>query len=634
MKFWSSSQSGSNVGTWPVVQREFRAASHRASSYWQRVIAAGVAFLIFFSLSQSNFSTPPALGTHLFIRIHLLLLALLILMVPFMTADCIAKEKREGTLGLLFLTPLTSKEIIVGKSLVQALRAFSIWLAILPILTLPFSMGGIIWRDMFISVMTEMTVAILALSSGLLASTLTEDRNFALFYSYSFTGLLLAGFCIFIGILSVLFETSQSSFTPDIWDFGQFGLTKILCFFPGKWQIFPSFWVTIRATSWVNEIAICLIVSLIIFLVTLWIAARHVRNTWNDESFKKNKWWQPLNVSYSFFHNKKKANSNVFVSTHRLARTLRILATSLFLIVYFTTWGCGLDIKYSTVFFTTFTLSLFFLILLFNLTSSNFIIAISASEMEAVRMRNPVALLRFGVKYVATVVFGSKRLLDQNPITWLQHYSAKNRLIKWGLFILFVLLDSLFYLHAPSPNSGINKDLIEQLMLIILGIMYTLAGVNSFWREKQNGGLELLLVTPLSAGQIIRGRARGLWSQFLPALIVLALFHFTGSEQRGALDFISVWTIFCTYISLPFFAIYTALRVKYFIVALIITFFGVFFSCIFGSIVVTDMDVLVSLTVELRTLSAILGITVGYAIFVGVTFFLLKHCLSRRIYSF
>jgi|GEM_PF-629795 len=636
MKVWSRFLSKSDAGVWPVVQRELCAASHRASSYWQRVAACGVAFLAFYFLSKSDFPTPSFMGARLFNTVHILLVVLLILMVPFMTADCIAREKREGTLGLLFLTPLTSLGIIIGKSLVQALRVFSIWLAILPILTLPFNMGGVVWMDMINAVVMEMLVAILVLSGGLLASTLAEDRNIALFYSYSFAALLLIGFSIFLGTLNTLFAFLPASFKPDVWNLAQLGSCQILCFnTPQRWGIsFLNFLprVTITHAGWQSEIVTGLIVCLIILWITLRIAAAHIEHTWNDEMSRKSKWWKPLKLGYSFFPNKKEAEGRVLVSTQRMGRTLRITAICLFLVTYFTAWGCGLDIKYASVFWGAIGVSFLFFALLFYLTSIDFIVAISASEKEKLRQKSPVALLRFYVKFFVTAIFGSRRLLNQNPISWLQNYSAKNRLIKWGLFILFLLLSS-FYVQQASKTDD-STDFIEIIMLIILGIMYTLSGVNSFWREKQNGGLELLLVTPLSAMQIILGRARGLWTQFLPALLVIAAFHFMVPAKRDPLDYIPIWTIFCTYISLPFFAIYTALRVKYFIVALIITILGIAFSCLFGIIVVTDSEAIMPISVEERVIVSVLGMTAGYAIFIGVTLFLLKHSLSRKIYSF
>jgi ABC-type transport system involved in multi-copper enzyme maturation permease subunit len=57
---------------------------------------------------------------------------------PLLTADCISQEKREGTLGLLFMTQLTASGIVFGKSLIHGLRSLTLLLGMLPILGLHF----------------------------------------------------------------------------------------------------------------------------------------------------------------------------------------------------------------------------------------------------------------------------------------------------------------------------------------------------------------------------------------------------------------------------------------------------------------------------------------------------------------
>lgn len=56
--------------------------------------------------------------------------------------------------------------------------------------------------------------------------------------------------------------------------------------------------------------------------------------------------------------------------------------------------------------------------------------------------------------------------------------------------------------------------------LLLLGLTFSATG--SFRHELEAGAFELLLVTPLRERQIILGRLRGLWRQFLPALLVYA----------------------------------------------------------------------------------------------------------------
>jgi ABC-type transport system involved in multi-copper enzyme maturation permease subunit len=59
------------------------------------------------------------------------------------TADCLSEEKREGTLGLLFLTDLKGYDVVFGKLVATSLNGFYALLAVVPILALPLLLGGI-----------------------------------------------------------------------------------------------------------------------------------------------------------------------------------------------------------------------------------------------------------------------------------------------------------------------------------------------------------------------------------------------------------------------------------------------------------------------------------------------------------
>ena len=184
----------------PVVQRELREGARRPFNYWLRVAGATAAVLLLYSINQSAGGNQAAEGLRLFTGLHEMLLVLICLMVPAMSADCIAREAREGTLGLLFLTPLTAMGVVVGKGLVQAFRAFTLWLAVLPVIIIPFLMGGVTAGDVASAITIEFCVTLLCLAAGILASSLARARNTAF--------LLAAGFavwfvCLFGGLLGL-----------------------------------------------------------------------------------------------------------------------------------------------------------------------------------------------------------------------------------------------------------------------------------------------------------------------------------------------------------------------------------------------------------------------------------------------
>jgi hypothetical protein len=61
---------------------------------------------------------------------------------PRATADCISEEKREGTLGLLFLTDLKGYDVVLGKLVAGSLNSFYTVVAILPTMAIPLLLGG------------------------------------------------------------------------------------------------------------------------------------------------------------------------------------------------------------------------------------------------------------------------------------------------------------------------------------------------------------------------------------------------------------------------------------------------------------------------------------------------------------
>jgi ABC-type Na+ efflux pump permease subunit len=184
-------------GLWPVAQRELREGARRPLNYWLRVGAgaAGLLMVVYVLLSHARLKNENIMGLFLFPRLHFMLMGLICLVAPCMTADCIAREKRDGTLGLLFLTPLTAGGIVAGKGLAQGLRALTLWVALAPVLTIPFLMGGIGWAEASAALALEFSALVLCLAAGLLASTLVRGRGAALVLALVLGGGLVAAFC-------------------------------------------------------------------------------------------------------------------------------------------------------------------------------------------------------------------------------------------------------------------------------------------------------------------------------------------------------------------------------------------------------------------------------------------------------
>src|SRR5207247_11480804 len=108
----------------PIVERELRLKARKPRAYYHRCGMTAVALLMSFAIISFSFSagrTPPQIGRDLFWAFASVAFLLSALAGPMVTADCISEEKREATLGLLFLTDLRPYDVVFGKLVATSL---------------------------------------------------------------------------------------------------------------------------------------------------------------------------------------------------------------------------------------------------------------------------------------------------------------------------------------------------------------------------------------------------------------------------------------------------------------------------------------------------------------------------------
>src|SRR5438034_8238367 len=160
----------------PIVDRELRVAARRHSTYWVRLLLAMAAIVISFFLYVANTRTPrPRVGEEIFGGLSFLALVYGLASGRRFTADCLSEEKREGTLGLLFLTDLKGYDVVLGKLAATALPPFYSLLAAIPILALPFFLGGVTPGEFWRMSAVLITLLLFSLSTGLFVSAVSRD---------------------------------------------------------------------------------------------------------------------------------------------------------------------------------------------------------------------------------------------------------------------------------------------------------------------------------------------------------------------------------------------------------------------------------------------------------------------------
>src|SRR5262245_28777156 len=116
----------------PIVERELRVASRRRSTFRMRLYsAAGMMFLWVLVLSVGRVPVGQR-GLAVFVALAVGVFAAALLAGVFLTADSMAVERLEGTLGLLFLTELRGHEVVLGKLAGTSVRAIYGLLAVMP----------------------------------------------------------------------------------------------------------------------------------------------------------------------------------------------------------------------------------------------------------------------------------------------------------------------------------------------------------------------------------------------------------------------------------------------------------------------------------------------------------------------
>jgi ABC-type transport system involved in multi-copper enzyme maturation permease subunit len=482
----------------PVLIRELRVESRRQVNYWLRVVAGGAAICgAWIYLETQQGYSPATLGLKLFGVLNSILFAFIWICVPLMTADCISKEKREGTLGLLFLTALRPWQIVAAKGLAHSLRSILIMVAIFPVMGICFVFGGLTSKDIGLAALLNGTALMLALSAGILASTLCSKWSRAALLSLAFSMLFLLWFSnahlkLILGIVanmpggpnwmwrmsipgdfSFLFFDSPSHWRGSSWAFSLTAwFTKIVSIntHPDVWQIF---WTAVPPASQGQYLAAQsgrLGLSFLFFLGVIGVAALRLKSHWQDKPLTLQQLW-----------------------------VLNTFCTPFF-------WR-----------------SLF------------------RSRMS--------------------------RQLNRNPIGWLQQYSWRARVSRWSWCFGIILVQSIL-LTDPQLSSLMNGQYILAILLMF-GVAF--AAANSFREERESGALELLLVTPLSESQIIRGRVLGIWNQFLPAFVALGLAW--GFLAKDFSTFVPAWsrqgawvtTVFpalfiCAYVSVPLIGLFFSMQ--------------------------------------------------------------------------
>ncbi len=162
----------------PIAERELRVAARKRATFWIRLSAALLTLIIAAAMLVifSNAGAPtPNKGQVLFLILAWMAFAYAFAAGVFLTADSLSEEKREGTLGLLFLTDLRGYDVVLGKLAATSLHAVYGVVAAFPVLAISLMLGGLLASQFWAGLLAILNMLFVSLAVGMLASTFARE---------------------------------------------------------------------------------------------------------------------------------------------------------------------------------------------------------------------------------------------------------------------------------------------------------------------------------------------------------------------------------------------------------------------------------------------------------------------------
>lgn len=257
-----------------IVERELRVNARRRSTYRTRLGGGlfGFCILLFTTATfQSNASRN--LGTALFSGLSILGFILASWSGFASTSDCMSEEKREGTLGLLFLTQLKGVDVVAGKLVASGIHSVYALMGLFPILAISFLAGGVSISAFLMAFVAAMNLMFLSLSVGMMCSAIFREAR----TSFAVAAGVLFLLCIGVPLLALLLIEYYRFNSMESWLLYIWPLSPCL-------SALEAVWGTASGGPWTFQTS--LLITNAIAWIFLWMAIRHVGHAWQDEALK------------------------------------------------------------------------------------------------------------------------------------------------------------------------------------------------------------------------------------------------------------------------------------------------------------------------------------------------------------
>jgi ABC-type transport system involved in cytochrome c biogenesis permease component len=153
------------------VRRELAVAARRKGTSGGRVGSGLIAFAILIGLLMAHGAVPGQTGPALLRWLSIVIFLECLIAGTRYTSDILSEEKRDGTLGLLFLTDLTGIDIVLGKMVSRSIGATYNLMATFPIFGLSLLFGGITGQQVVLTSIVLLVTTVWSLTVGIFVSS-------------------------------------------------------------------------------------------------------------------------------------------------------------------------------------------------------------------------------------------------------------------------------------------------------------------------------------------------------------------------------------------------------------------------------------------------------------------------------
>lgn len=202
----------------PIVKKDVKVQSRSMKICWGLFAYELILALVFFLAmsiiqGQSTYSTDNIYSRIVWLYPALAVTQLIILgvVVPIRTASSISGEKERQTFDIMMTTSMSPFSVVMGKVMTAIVQGLFFVVASMPVMALPFIIGGMSWAYLFLFLGIAALVAFFSASIGILCSSLCKKSISAVILSYVFYIVFFLGTAVPPLVYSVILNSMRYS---------------------------------------------------------------------------------------------------------------------------------------------------------------------------------------------------------------------------------------------------------------------------------------------------------------------------------------------------------------------------------------------------------------------------------------